>query len=209
MVGVKNLRQMRDMFSNFIKVKTEEDQKLLNKYGAHNIVVPNEMLGWLRSDHAGETGAVWIYRAASLAYWSKSIRKMAREHLPTEKNHLVIMEHLVQPSERSKLLFLWRVMGFGLGFLSSIFGYSVFCITINAVETFVEGHYKYQITKLRAMKSHQKLLAVLIKCCDEEIHHREDAGRRIQYGSNNAIRKWWVNIIEAGSEIAVKVSNRV
>ena len=49
-------------------------------------------------------------------------------------------------------------MGFGLGFFSSLFGYSTFCVTINAVETFVEGHYMDQITMLKKMGSNHNFL---------------------------------------------------
>ncbi len=197
------------MFKKSINSKLQKDHEILCEYRVYDIVVPNDMLGWLRSDHAGETGAVWIYKGANLAFWSKSIREMAIEHLTTEKNHLVVMEHLVPTSQRSKLIFIWKVMGFGLGFFSSFFGYSTFCVTINAVETFVERHYMDQITMLKKMGSNQDLLKVLIKCCEEEIHHKVDARSKIKKNSFGLIKRWWINIIEIGSELAVKVSTKV
>ena len=190
-------------------MKLREEQEILGNYGVHNVTVPEDMLGLLRSDHAGETGAVWIYKGANLAFWSQSIRRMALEHLPTEKNHLVVMEYLVPVSHRSKLIFIWKVMGFGLGFLSALFGYTTFCITINAVETFVEGHYMDQITRLKKMGDNQKLLEVLKRCCEEEVYHQQDAERRIHVSSNGLIKKWWINVIKTGSDVAVKVSARV
>lgn len=197
------------MFEKTSLLKKPGEQEILNEYGVHDIVVPKEMVGLLRSDHAGETGAVWIYKAASLAFWSDAIREMSLEHLPTEQNHLVVMEHLVLASQRSKLIFIWKIMGFGLGFLSALFGYYTFCVTINAVETFVESHYMDQIIKLKKMGNNQNLLKVLKRCCDEEIHHQEDAGRRIKNGSISSIKKMWIGIIKIGSEFAVKVSARV
>ena len=100
-------------------------------------------------------------------------------------------------------------MGFVLGFFSALFGYSAFCITINAVETFVEGHYMDQISKLKRIGSNQNLLEVLKKCCEEEIHHREDAGRRMKNLSVNLITRLWISIVRIGSEIAVKISTRI
>ena len=53
-------------------MKLREEQEILGNYGVHNVTVPEDMLGLLRSDHAGETGAVWIYKGANLAFWSQS-----------------------------------------------------------------------------------------------------------------------------------------
>ena len=189
--------------------KSKKEQEILNVYGVNNIVVPEKMISWLRSDHAGETGAVWIYKGANLAFWSKSIQKMALEHLPTEQNHLIVMEHLLPTTKQSKLISVWKVMGFGLGFFSALFGYSAFCITINAVETFVESHYMEQINKLKKMGSNQNLLNILKKCCEEEVHHQQDARSRIKDSSAGVFKKLWTNIIQTGSEFAVKVSSRV
>jgi ubiquinone biosynthesis monooxygenase Coq7 len=107
--------------------------QIIENYGAKNITISDDMIGWVRSNHAGETVAVWIYLGASCAFWSKKIREMAAEHRQTELNHLIVMEHIVAKHRRSNLIFLWKIMAFGLGFLPSIFGYRASCITIKAV----------------------------------------------------------------------------
>ncbi|MEO0444238.1 MAG: demethoxyubiquinone hydroxylase family protein [Pseudomonadota bacterium] len=122
-----------------------QKQNILKQYGAQDLAVPQEFMPWMRSNHAGETGAVWIYKGAACAFWSKTIREMAKQHGKVEQQHLIVMASLVPKNQRSRLLLLWRIMGFGLGFVPSLFGYSAFCITIKAVETFVEQHYKQQI----------------------------------------------------------------
>ena len=38
-----------------------------------NIAIPKELIPWMRSNHAGETGAVWIYKGAKCAFWSKKL----------------------------------------------------------------------------------------------------------------------------------------
>ena len=43
--------------------------KIIEQYHATDVIVGDDFVGWLRSDHAGETGAVWIYKGASLAFW--------------------------------------------------------------------------------------------------------------------------------------------
>ena len=51
--------------------------EIIEKYNATGVVITNDFVEWIRSDHAGETGAVWIYKGASLAFWSQKIRCMA------------------------------------------------------------------------------------------------------------------------------------
>ena len=74
-------------------------QTVLLDYSSDELVVPELLIPWMRSNHAGETGAVWIYNAASLAFWSPSIRKMAIEHLETEKHHLLVMSYLLPANQ--------------------------------------------------------------------------------------------------------------
>ena len=102
--------------------------EIIEKYNATDVVITPDLVEWIRSDHAGEMGAVWIYKGASLAFWSEKIRSMAFEHGETEKQHLVVMDYLLPISKRSKLIFLWKIMGFGLGFISSLFGFKRFVI---------------------------------------------------------------------------------
>ena len=96
------------------------DHNIINKYYAANINVPISMLNWMRSNHAGETGAVWIYMGAKCIFWNKNIQNMTNEHYETEKNHLIVMSHILPKNYHSKLLILWRILGFGLGFLSAL-----------------------------------------------------------------------------------------
>ena len=39
-------------------------ENILKKYNAIGINIPKFMIKWMRSNHAGETGAVWIYKGA-------------------------------------------------------------------------------------------------------------------------------------------------
>ena len=97
-----------------------ENFELIEKYNASNISIPKNMVGWMRSNHAGETGAVWIYLGAKCIFWNKKIKLMSKEHYQTEKNHLIIMNHLSSQKSKSKLLILWRILGFSLGFISAL-----------------------------------------------------------------------------------------
>lgn len=184
-------------------------EDIIQQYNAVDIEVPEEFIPWMRSNHAGETGAVWIYKGASCAFWSKSIRKMANEHQRTEEHHLLVMNYLVPAKQRSKLLFLWRTMGFFLGFLPSIFGFKSFSITIQAVETFVEKHYQAQIDMLKQSEQNASLLFVLERCCQDEVLHKQDAASRLPAASFTIIAKCWWKIVAIGSEVAVSIAKKI
>ena len=182
---------------------------ILNKYNAVGLKVPKFMIKWMRSNHAGETGAVWIYKGAGCIFWNKKIFKMSKEHILTETNHLILMENLLNSDERSKLLLLWRIMGFILGFSSALFGYKFFCITVDAVETFVEKHYNEQIDYLLNNNLNYKLAMVLKKCCDEEVEHQQDARSKVFEKDVSKFTNFWKKIVESGSNMAVNVSKIV
>lgn len=173
------------------------------------IVVPGSMTGWMRSNHAGETGAVWIYRGALATGWHPEVRRMAAEHGTTEQAHLAIMDTLVPREQRSCLLGLWRVMGFGLGAISALFGYRAFCITIEAVETFVERHYSEQIEGLQSDPAARGLSSVLEHCCAEEVEHQQDAARRQGGVSRGPLANGWAALVGSGSEVAVRLARRM
>jgi ubiquinone biosynthesis monooxygenase Coq7 len=179
---------------------------VIEEFKARDIVIPEELVPWMRSNHAGETGAVWIYKGAKCIFWSKKIKQMASEHEISEIKHLIIMQHLVGYSKRSKLLFLWKIMGFLLGFLPSLVGYKTFCITINAVETFVRKHYEEQIKFLEKNKCYPNLLYVLQKCFHDEVSHQQDAKHKITNVNLSFIEKIWFSVVGFGSAAAVKIA---
>ena len=183
--------------------------ELIEKYNASNIAIPKNMVGWMRSNHAGETGAVWIYLGAKCIFWNKKIKLMSKEHYQTEKNHLIIMNHLLSHKSKSKLLILWRILGFSLGFISALLGYRFFCVTIQSVESFVEQHYREQIEFLYKKSISFDLLKVLEMCCDEEVEHQNDAKMQKGLDKNSFFENMWSNLIGSGSNIAVNVSKLI
>jgi len=182
---------------------------IIEKYKATGVVITDDFVEWIRSDHAGETGAVWIYKGARLAFWSEKIRSMAIEHGETEKQHLVVMDYLLPISERSKLISLWKIMGFGLGFISSLFGFKAFCHTIAIVETFVEKHYGEQIKYLENSGNCLGLLIVLRKCCEEEVAHKDEAAQRVSNSRDHVLIFIWRLVVESFSSIAVLVARKL
>ena len=66
----------------------------------------------LRSDQAGETGAVWIYRGVLATRPDPALRQFCLQHLATEQQHLAEMNALLPKQARSVLLPIWRLAGF-------------------------------------------------------------------------------------------------
>ena len=164
----------------------------------------------LRSDHAGEVGAVEIYRGIkAVALWRGDLELMrfADEHGSVECQHLTMMNDLVPTEQRSRLETPWRVAGWLTGAVPALFGRNTVYATIQAVETFVDQHYQQQIDLLSEHVEHNKITDVLIKCQADEIHHRDDAGARVV--SSNPILSAWCGMIGVGSRAAVAICRKI
>lgn len=78
------------------------------------IVWPIHLLRALRSDHAGETGAVFIYRgivAVGTLRGDTDLITFAQRLRATESEHLRLIEDWLPPKLRSRLLGPWRIAG--------------------------------------------------------------------------------------------------
>ncbi len=173
---------------------------------------PKDVLADLRTDHAGETGAVWIYRGVLAVTRDPGLTRFARRHLATEKEHLAQMNALVPDVHRSRLLGAWRVAGFMTGALPALVGPRAVYQTIEAVETFVDEHYARQLERLEALPQHQGLKALLANCQADEQHHRDEA--RALASSDPATRKsiaarMWCALVGSGSRLAVRLAYRI
>ena len=166
----------------------------------------------LRTNHAGETGAVFIYRGILAFSRDKTVRQFASEHMRTEKQHLDLMATLLNPDQQSKLLTLWRFAGWLTGAVSALMGSNAVFATIQHVETFVDHHYQQQIDGLSATGKYPNLKAVLAWCQADEIAHRDEA-REKQKKDGSSSRIWglkaWLWMIQAGSGTAVAIARRL
>lgn len=88
-------------------------------------------------------------------------------------------------------------------------------LTIEAVETFVEEHYGEQIGPLSQPSVENggahcpNLLALLRHCCEDEIHHKEDAASRVGGGSRTRLEQAWMSVVRIGSAVAAEIARRV
>lgn len=162
----------------------------------------------LRSDHAGETGAVQIYRGILAVARDPALREFAARHLATERTHLAHIECWLPADERSRLLPLWRVAGWLTGALPALFGPRAVYATVEAVERFVDAHYAAQIDGLVADGALVELHDTLVWARGDEIAHRDEAAAAQGRPQGPVLRAWsWG--VGAGSTLAVAVSRRV
>ena len=162
----------------------------------------------LRSDHAGEVGAVMIYRGVLAISRNSSVRQFAEAHLCTEQKHLKLMEDIVPVAGRTRLLPVWRLMGWLTGALPALFGPRAVFATIEAVETFVDQHYEQQIVRLYPEGPYDALRQVLIDCQADEVSHRDEAAQLATPARGFLLRLWCV-IVGAGSAAAVVAAKRI
>ena len=64
------------------------------------MIIPNFIIPDLRTDHAGETGAVFIYKGILLISKDREIIEFANNHLLTEKKHLELIDKILPDCEK-------------------------------------------------------------------------------------------------------------
>ncbi len=161
----------------------------------------------LRSDHAGEFGAVVIYQGILAVSKDPHVQAFARHHILTERRHLELFENLVPIENRTCLLRLWFVMGWMTGALPTFFGRQAVFATIEAVETFVDRHYQQQIDKLEFLPQYSELRQYLTDCQADELSHRDEA-LRLQNSGRGIILSLWCLLVGWGSGVAVSFARR-
>jgi len=167
----------------------------------------------LRSDHAGETGAVAIYAGILAVTRDPALRDFARRHQATEAEHLRLIEAWLPPGRRSRLLPAWRLAGWLTGALPAVVGPRAVYATIAAVETFVDRHYQHQIDHLQVHPGPDGLLPLLVTCQADECAHRDEAAQAAQAASPGGTRpawplRLWCAVVGAGSAAAVVLAKR-
>ena len=176
-------------------------------------VLSGEVRAEMRASHAGETGAVWIYRGILFVQAFKgdrAIRSFAREHLTTEQQHLDLFEQRLHHYRGSVLLLLWMVAGFITGALPALLGRDWVYYTIYCVESFVEAHYQQQIDILNPMDNptHQDIHALFTHCQRDEVEHKDEALAAMQGPPSRLLQAWgW--LVGVGSRLAVSLAKRV
>lgn len=169
------------------------------------------LLRELRSDHAGETGAVCIYKGIeAVARWRGDLELIAfaQAHGATEAEHLIEVSRWLPAAQRSLLLGPWRWAGWLTGALPCLFGRRAVYATIAAVETFVDHHYQQQIDHLKTWGGPAGLLPLLVRCQEDEQHHRDESAALAGPPAGLCLRAWcWM--VGWGSSAAVVLARRI
>lgn len=161
----------------------------------------------LRVDHAGELGAVWIYRGQR-AVLSQGRAAQSLAHMEAQEQvHLERFEALLNAKQVRPTLMapFWRVAGFALGAGTALISETAAHACTEAVETVIEGHYAGQIAELEA--GEPGLAGELAVFRDEEIAHRDEA---VAEGARNAPAHGLLTaLIQAGCRAAIRISEKV
>jgi len=165
----------------------------------------------LRVDHAGELGAVHIYRGQravlAQAPGRDRIAGQLAEMEGHEAEHLarfdrLLTEHNVRPTAMAPI---WRLAAFTLGAGTALLGEKAAHACTEAVESVIEQHYAGQIAELA--DTDPELAAELTKFRDEELAHRDLA---VEEGAREAPGYGLLAaVIRTGCRAAIKISEKV
>ncbi|MCC5994758.1 MAG: demethoxyubiquinone hydroxylase family protein [Oceanicaulis sp.] len=173
---------------------------------------PRAIEAMLRVDHAGEYGAVRIYKGQRAVFGSnRATARIARqlcEMEADEQHHLDAFDGDIRAGlARPTLLApVWNAAGFALGAITALMGERAAHACTEAVETVIEGHYNQQIDQLHAM-GETELEERVTRFRDEEVAHKDLA---VEEGARQAPGYPLLSgAIKAGCHAAIAVSKRV
>ena len=192
----------------FLPIRPRLQSWLMRDAPCGRAAMPGWLIRDLRSDHAGETGAVAIYRGILAVTRDAEVRAFAAAHLRTEREHLDLIEAILPRRNRSLLLPLWRVAGFVTGALPALFGRNAVFATIASVETVVDSHYAAQTERLAREHRLPEIRAILERCRADEVRHRDEAAMAL-HRSPGLLTKCWCRLVGAGSAVAVALARRI
>jgi len=144
----------------------------------------------LKVNHAGEFGAVNIYRSQLFIskLFMKDLAPQIEDFLADEKRHLNIFWTEIQRRKGVKCKSYWLcgIGGFFMGFISALFGRRGIMACTWAVESVVVEHLHNQILFLKKKSDREALEAVEAILKDEENHR--DVGLH-EGGADNILYK--------------------
>lgn len=167
----------------------------------------------LRVDHAGEFGAVHIYRGqisvlkniSSKQEIVSKIQHMAeQEVVHLEKFNQILPQRHIRPSLLSPL---WQLGGFTMGVVTAFISEKSAMACTEAVETVIDKHYDNQIKYFFTDNVADEILPDLKQFQQDELHHKQEA---IDSDSPDApLYKTSKFLIESLCHIAIKLAHKI
>lgn len=171
----------------------------------------NRLAEMLRVDHAGEFGAVEIYRGQRAVFDAlpakKALSETLREMEDGEVEHLSTFNRLladrgVRPTLLSPI---WRVAGFGLGAATALMGEKAAMACTAAVEEVIEEHYAKQAETLAV--ADPALAETVIAFREDELRHKETA---VEHGARETPGYGLLRAaIQFGCRAAIRLSEKI
>jgi ubiquinone biosynthesis monooxygenase Coq7 len=162
----------------------------------------------IKVDHAGENGAVNIYRAQKLvaAFRARSLVGQLAEFQRHEEEHRrIFRDHLASIGVRRCVSYrLSGAGGFSLGFVTALIGPAAIAATTFAVEHVVLRHLEEQLSYLRdaAPDAHDCVRRIY----EDERSHHDTAEAQLNRG--RWLTRVLIVVIQACTEIVIRIGMR-
>lgn len=166
--------------------------------------LPAEVAAEMRVSHAGEVGAVALYKGLMLTSRNIELQQFARRHIRCEERHLSFFDTYVDPADKTKLMPLWQASGFGLGAALGLLGRQPTMAAISTIEQFVEGHYRRQVETIQQHSGLDVLASQLDRFANEEQHHKQEAESATTVST--PLERLGRLALNLGSRVAVKLT---
>jgi ubiquinone biosynthesis monooxygenase Coq7 len=165
----------------------------------------------LRVNHAGEHGAVQIYKGQRAVFEGLIHKERTADALRRmeegEAAHLETFDRLladrgVRPTALSPV---WTVAGFTLGAATALMGEKAAMAATEAVEEVIEKHYAAQALELETLDP--ELVRTIAAFRDDELHHKDTA---VRLGAREAAGYPVLKaLIGAGCRLAIRLSEKI
>ena len=165
----------------------------------------------LRVDHAGEYGAVQIYKGQRAVFdclpHKARLSNLLKEMEEGEQKHLSAFDELLADNGARPTAFapIWNVAGFALGASTALMGEKAAMACTSAVEEVIEQHYAEQAEELG--DTEPELRDTILEFREDELEHKDTA---LEEGAEDAPGYSLLKgAIQAGCHLAIRLSEKV
>ena len=167
----------------------------------------------LRVDHAGEHGAVAIYRGQQAVFAGAAgegrMLGLLAEMEAGEAHHLETFDRLLTERRVRPTVFspVWHAAGWTLGAVTALMGRRAAMACTSAVESVIEGHYQEQADALSGDEAEAETRRIFLNFREDELGHHDTA---IAEGAEDApAYGLMARVIRAGCRAAIRVSEKL